>query len=89
MNWKEMREFQRIQLPKSFEEMTFKRKLAVMLMFVFDGNSFWKKKEGIKEDAKIKSYFLFNYKERKPLTFHITVAKFAKMSASLHLWKNL
>jgi len=60
-----------------------------MLTFIFDGNSFRKKKEGIKESAKIKSYFFFNYKERRPPTFQITVARFTEMSASLQLWKNI
>lgn len=82
-----MREFQRIELPKSFKEMTFKRKLAVMLMFGFDGNSLRKKKEGIKEDAKIKSYFLFNYKKHH---HHFTsqLLSLLKCLLPLHSWKN-
>lgn len=61
--------------------MTFKRKLAVMLMFGFDGNSLRKKKEGIKEDAKIKSYFLFNYKKHH---HHFTSQLLSLLKCLLH-----
>lgn len=56
-----------------------------------------KKKEVMREVLKLNQGFLvflvvvffFNYKERKPPTFQIAVIKFAKISPSLQLCKNI
>lgn len=58
-----MIEFQKVKLFKSFKWTAFERKFAVMLMLEFDRN-FQKKKNNIKESAKIESYsFFLSYKE--------------------------